>query len=136
LAPLSTLGLDGEALVVLASGFLNPANNSNGDAFGLFVALAAGGDLIPLPIATTGIESARKNDLKLYPNPTNNFITIVNSEANSTIMVIDVMGRVVKSLNNINDQNIQLDLSDLTPGAYQVVLKGNSRIITSTVIKQ
>ncbi|MBW6498010.1 MAG: DUF4397 domain-containing protein [Bacteroidales bacterium] len=49
-APLSTLGLDGAALTVVASGFLNPANNSNGEAFGLFVALPAGGDLIALPV--------------------------------------------------------------------------------------
>jgi hypothetical protein len=49
-APLATLGLEGAALSVMASGFLNPANNSNGEAFGLFVALADGGDLIPLPL--------------------------------------------------------------------------------------
>ncbi|MEO7080136.1 MAG: DUF4397 domain-containing protein, partial [Flavobacteriales bacterium] len=48
-APLAALGLDGAALTVLASGFLNPAANSNGPAFGLYVALASGGALIPLP---------------------------------------------------------------------------------------
>lgn len=54
-APLSTLNLDGAAGVVLASGFLNPANNSNGPAFGLYVALPAGGALTPLP--TTDAEA-------------------------------------------------------------------------------
>ncbi len=49
-APLATLGLEGAALTVLASGFLNPANNSNGAPFGLYVALTSGGDLIPLPL--------------------------------------------------------------------------------------
>jgi hypothetical protein len=49
-APLATLELEGTALTVVASGFLNPANNSDGPAFGLFVATAAGGDLIPLPV--------------------------------------------------------------------------------------
>ena len=47
-APLSTLGLDGEAITIVASGFLNPENNSNGEAFGLWVALADGGDLLEL----------------------------------------------------------------------------------------
>ncbi|MDV7400840.1 hypothetical protein RZS08_56005, partial [Arthrospira platensis SPKY1] len=47
--PLESLGLQGAALTVVASGFLNPANNNNGEAFGLYVALASGGDLIPLP---------------------------------------------------------------------------------------
>lgn len=57
LAPLSTLNLGGTALSVIASGFLNPANNSNGPAFGLYVATAAGGSLLPLP--TTTITSTR-----------------------------------------------------------------------------
>jgi hypothetical protein len=49
-APLQTLGLEGAAITVVASGFLNPASNSDGPAFGLYVATAAGGDLIPLPV--------------------------------------------------------------------------------------
>ena len=48
-APLQTLNLGGAALTVVASGFLNPTVNSNGPAFGLYVALPAGGALIPLP---------------------------------------------------------------------------------------
>jgi len=36
---------------VVASGFLNPANNSNGSGFGLYVALPSGGNLVALPAA-------------------------------------------------------------------------------------
>jgi len=48
-APLATLGLEGQALAVVASGFLNPANNNNGPSFGLYAALPTGGDLVMLP---------------------------------------------------------------------------------------
>ena len=48
-APLSSLNLMGGAGVVVASGFLNPSKNSNGEVFGLFVALPDGGDLVALP---------------------------------------------------------------------------------------
>ena len=33
--------------------FLNPSNNSNGEAFGLLVALPSGGDLVALPASKT-----------------------------------------------------------------------------------
>ncbi|MFN2395293.1 MAG: DUF4397 domain-containing protein, partial [Bacteroidales bacterium] len=49
-APLGTLNLEGAALTVVASGFLNPADNSDGPAFGLFVATADGGALLELPL--------------------------------------------------------------------------------------
>lgn len=51
-APLAALNAGDSALVVFASGFLNPAQNKNGAAFGIFAALS-NGDVIPLPVQTT-----------------------------------------------------------------------------------
>jgi len=49
-APLATLGTNDLALTVVASGFLDPAANQNGAAFGLWVALPTGGALVELPV--------------------------------------------------------------------------------------
>ncbi|MBI1288832.1 MAG: DUF4397 domain-containing protein [Flavobacteriales bacterium] len=55
-APLATLGVDGAAITVLASGFLDPSMNSNGAAFGLFVSTGAAGPLLELPTAMARLE--------------------------------------------------------------------------------
>ena len=49
-ANLASLGLSDVAITVLASGFLDPSVNQNGAAFGLWVALPAGGPLVELPV--------------------------------------------------------------------------------------
>jgi hypothetical protein len=74
-APLETLGLDGAALTVVASGFLNPANNSNGEAFGLWVALPAGGDLVELPLYVP-MQTAR--------------VQVIHNSADAAAAVVDV----------------------------------------------
>ncbi|MGL5890622.1 MAG: DUF4397 domain-containing protein, partial [Bacteroidia bacterium] len=48
-APLQTLNLNGAALVAVASGFLNPAANSGGPAFGIWVAPPTTGPMLQLP---------------------------------------------------------------------------------------
>ncbi|MGV3637662.1 MAG: DUF4397 domain-containing protein, partial [Flavobacteriales bacterium] len=50
-APLATLELDGAALVVVASGFIDPSVNNEGPAFGLWAAPATEGPLVELPLA-------------------------------------------------------------------------------------
>ncbi len=74
-APLATLNLQGAALTVLASGFLNPAVNSDGPAFGLYVALASGGALIPLPLVT--------------PPPTAR-VQVIHNSADAAAALVDV----------------------------------------------
>jgi len=54
--PLATLGVDGAALTVLASGFLDPSANSNGPAFGLYVSTGAAGPLLELPMSMARLE--------------------------------------------------------------------------------
>ena len=56
-AVLATLGLMDSAAVVVASGFLDPSMNSNGPAFGLYVALPGGGSLVQVP--TKAISTSR-----------------------------------------------------------------------------
>ena len=137
-APLAALSLTGQAITVLASGFLNPASNSNGPAFGLFAAAATGGSLIPLPtLAVTAISKNTflQNNLSIYPNPFSDKINIDNQSGVSlTIDVIDLKGKLIKTTQS-NQINIGMDLNELTPGIYFITVSNESEKATFKVVK-
>ncbi|UAB80373.1 DUF4397 domain-containing protein [Marixanthomonas sp. SCSIO 43207] len=136
-APLSTLGLDGAAITVLASGFLDPTQNSDGPAFGLYVALPAGGPLVALPGATLGVNDVNSAAISIFPNPVKNQLTIAGIElANFDVNIYDVQGRlVIDNSSNINGD--QIDTSSLSSGMYLLrVTNGNEISKTIRFVKQ
>jgi len=120
-------GLGGGAAFVFASGFVSPADNSNGPAFGLYAALPDG-NVIQLPelfsddkmdimndiMVANGFEqiSSLESDIgsnvvtdfaleQNYPNPFNPGTTIrfaLPKAANVSLKVYDVNGRMVADL--------------------------------------
>ena len=133
-APLSTLGLEDSALVVVASGFLDSTMNNNGPSFGLYVALPGGGNMIALPLNTaTGIESAEAyGEMSLFPNPTDGIVTFSIDEVENDMryQVVNLQGQVVKASNLIQGNNT-IDLSDLPTGMYQFTVFNTNSIITN-----
>lgn len=136
-APLSTLQLDGQAIVVVASGFLDPSNNSNGPAFGLYVALSAGGALVELPSATASIENINNEKINLYPNPSVDFVTITGLESsNSNLSVVNQLGKTLINISNI-DNNQKINISNLPKGIYHISFSNiNGKVITEKLIKK
>lgn len=128
-ADLSTLG--GGSAVVFASGFLDPTTNQNGEAFGLFAALA-NGTVVPFT-NTTGIdESNIRFATGIFPNPANNRIQIglqVKNAANAQVQVTDVTGRIVlnRQAYLVDNQLLSLDIDQLPGGVYNLtVIEGSS----------
>lgn len=123
-APLQTLMLDGASLVVVASGFLNPSQNSNGAAFGLYVALPAGGDLIPLPSISTGIDDQSNLNLNVYPNPGSSTVYLdLALEGNNSVdlFLLDQTGRKIRdygSVDVMDNARKTIDISDVPSGTY------------------
>ncbi len=143
-APLSALNLQGAALTVVASGFLNPANNSNGPAFGLWVALPAGGALVELPIATAVQDATLDAELAVWPNPTSDLLNLNVRTANTmqvTIELTDLTGRVVRAVRRstlvAGENRLSFELADLAGGAYLLRITGNgaSRTIPVQVVR-
>ncbi|MCC7501291.1 MAG: T9SS type A sorting domain-containing protein, partial [Flavobacteriales bacterium] len=139
-APLSTLNLDGAALTVVASGFLTPANNSNGAPFGLWVALPAGGDLVELPLATAVVENSLIANAIAWPNPANDVLNVsIDSKrlAQADLRLTDMTGRTVRTIPAttlaIGNNRMSVDLNGLAEGLYQLSIAGNGAISTLPV---
>ena len=130
-APLSTLSLDGAAITVLASGFLNPSMNGNGPAFGLFVALPTGGNLIPLPAATASISEQGTSSFTIYPNPANDLVSIQSDAVIETIEVVTMSGQIV-----LTTKQTTIDVSNLTGGMYMILLTTNEGVSSTRLIKE
>jgi hypothetical protein len=138
-APLNTLNLAGSAITVLASGFLAPANNSNGPAFGLWVATAAGGSLIPLPSLAipTGIseKSELRSTISVYPNPFSNSLSIKNDNKNIEVSLFDLTGKLVSVPQAANAGVTELNTSNLENGIYLLKINSEGNTITYKIVK-
>lgn len=123
-APLETLGLEGAAITLVASGFLAPENNSDGPAFGLFAALPSGGALVSLE-STTSIEEEANiiNDFRIYPNPATNNINIsfnLDRSAETNLSIIDITGKEVyrEILSGTAQNYTTVNVNNLPGGMY------------------
>ena len=126
-APLT--GTEGQALTVLASGFLDPSQNQNGEAFGLLAAFADGTTLL-LPIATSAEEREEPLDAlaepAVSPNPSASAARIVfdlAEQADVTVEVFDALGRRVltsepHALAAGANRQVALDVGRLPVGVY------------------
>lgn len=108
LAPFLSNGQSGASLTILASGFLDPAMNSSGPAFGLWVADANGGDLIPLEIVPAAPVYAQ--------------LQLIHSCADGMLALADVY---------LNDELLLNDFSFRNATLFQQVEAGN--VVTISV---
>ncbi len=119
-APLATLGLEGQALTVVASGFLNPANNSGGPAFGLWVATAAGGDLLELPLYVSVQDiNMSEGNITMFPNPSSDMVNLQSTNTMSEVRVVDISGRVVYT-SSVESGQHQINIRQFENGIYFV----------------
>ncbi len=75
-------------------------------------------------------------NIKLYPNPASDMLTVANLEGVSHIVIRNFVGQKVKILNNVTSNRYKFDISDLNNGAYLIDFKNsqNNTIKTSKFI--
>ncbi len=75
------------------------------------------------------VNSFSASEIEMYPNPSNGLVNFTNVE-NATIEVYNMMGQVVASVINAND-NATIDLSGVANGNYVVRIVKDGAIATS-----
>ena len=79
-------------------------------------------------------EEFSSNEISVYPNPVKDILYINNkNETIEAIVVYDVLGKKVMEQNN---NNAQINISDLKSGFYVVKIKTNSRTTRKKIIKE
>jgi len=83
-------------------------------------------------------EQLKENNMQIFPNPTNNTVTvgISSSYINSAkVSVYDMQGKEV--INTTTDKSeFSLDLSNLLPDVYLIVVSNNNKIFRKTIIRK
>lgn len=75
------------------------------------------------------------NQIKLFPNPVTEMLTITNTEAMTAVKVGDMLGRVLM-VREVNDIETKIDMSNYPTGTYLVQVSIDNAIKTFKVIKR
>jgi endonuclease I len=75
------------------------------------------------------------NEIKMYPNPSNNNFVYFSSSQDLKVIIYDVLGKQVK-IENINSNKDFINISLLQKGIYVVRLISENGSITKKLIKQ
>lgn len=112
-------GLKGKAITIIASGFLNPAANGDGSAFGLYVVTAAGGPFLKLPAATS--QKTAK-------------VRIVHNAADPAAASVDVYVNGEKAVDNFAFRTSTPTLELIAGTAYEIgIAPGTSEKASDTL---
>lgn len=73
------------------------------------------------------VSNLEVSKLKIYPNPTSNFIVVDSEILNDEIVVIDASGKIVLTENLIS-KNQRINVSNLEVGIYYLNYNNSTRI--------
>ncbi len=139
--PLTPSAIGSEPVSIIASGFLDPSQNSNGAAFGLFTTPENGGAFVPLQEKVNSIQrldALQGIALSIAPNPvvqeSLSLLGMAERELNTAVTVVDLQGQTVLSFPAIHwskgQQRLRLPVHTLPNGAYFLRLMSDTQQMT------
>ena len=93
-----------------------------------------------LVVMLSSVENLKENYIRTFPNPFTDNITIEARSASSNMILSlrNIEGKLLRTWENKSADlwKTQLDLSDLTPGVYNLEFDSGTGIITKRIVKQ
>jgi Secretion system C-terminal sorting domain len=86
-------------------------------------------------IFTVGIEEAVKVEIGVYPIPAETNLTVTSNVQLSQITMISALGQIVWQ-NNVNGNSTELDVSELPPGMYVLMIQTEAGLIEKQIVKK
>lgn len=115
----------------VSEGTISPcANSSDGEVEDYRIVIGGG--------SSSGLNDLSMEAIQLYPNPTNDYITLdLHSVYQSVeVVVYDITGKSVAHYNEKDVQSVDLDFSSLASGIYQVAVNTELGTAVKKVVRK
>ena len=84
-------------------------------------------------LSTENIIENVYNNVKIFPNPAKNSLTLQSEDATNEVKILNSIGQIVKEFSF--ESNITIDIKDLNEGVYFVQIMGENPVTKKLVIK-
>ena len=84
-------------------------------------------------LSTENIMENVYNNVKIFPNPAKNSLTLQSEDATNEVKILNSIGQIVKEFSF--ESNITIDIKDLNEGVYFVQIMGENPITKKLVVK-
>ena len=88
----------------------------------------------PASSGSTSSKNLTKSDINLYPNPSNNVVSISNLDNFDFLQIKDLLGKVVLKKNISRVNNTTIDVQGLSTGTYLLNLEGLESSISRKIV--
>lgn len=120
--------------------FTTPYNNKGWTSFGedmageLYIAAASTGEIFKIVDTNLSVDENSLKNIKIYPNPVTDYLTIDVLETTKIlyeVIIYDVRGKRIKTISNIDNQKVNVQVSNINSGLYFIEIHDTNKNITT-----